>query len=132
MMRWSSLIFIALLGGSFTLLEGTSKLLAELISINPSKSVFVFIGAPAPETTKSSPSTEDEDKNIFTCNLCEDFVNDIYELLRNGTVTDEQIVDYIVGICIRLDIFANPDQVCGGMARIALVWSSVLIKLNGY
>jgi hypothetical protein len=79
-----------------------------------------------------SPSTEDEDKNIFTCNLCEDFVNDIYELLRNGTVTDEQIVDYIVGICIRLDIFANPDQVCGGMARIALVWSSVLIKLNGY
>ncbi|XP_046446656.1 sphingomyelin phosphodiesterase-like [Daphnia pulex] len=98
MMRWSSLIFIALLGGSFTLLEG----------------------APAPETTKLSPSTEDEDKNIFTCNLCEDFVNDIYELLRNGTVTDEQIVDYIVGICIRLDIFANPDQVCGGMARIAL------------
>ncbi len=89
----------------------------------------VLIGAPAPETTKLSPSAEDEDKNVFTCNLCENFVNDIYELLRNGTVTDEQIVDYIVGICTRLDIFANPDQVCGGMARIALVCLSLLIKL---
>ena len=86
-----------------------------------------MIGAPAPETGQLSSSIENEDKNIFTCNLCESFVNDIYDLLRNGTVTDEQIVDYIVNICIRLDIFANPDQVCVGMARIALVSLSLLI-----
>lgn len=51
-------------------------------------------------------------------------MTDIYQLLRNESVTDEQIIDYVVNLCIRLDIFANPDQVCGGTALILLVINS--------
>lgn len=82
----------------------------------------MFSGAPAPETTKflATPSDE-ENKNVLTCSLCENFVNDIYELLRNETITDEQIIQYVVDVCVTLDIFANPEQVCGGTALILLV-----------
>lgn len=42
-------------------------------------------------------------------------------MLENGTVTDDQIINYIINTCARLNIFTNPDQVCGGIATIALV-----------
>ncbi|KZS08591.1 Acid sphingomyelinase phosphodiesterase 3a-like protein [Daphnia magna] len=99
MMRWLSLFVIVLAGSTFTVLEG----------------------APAPEKTKVLPTPPDDtERNVLTCSLCEEFVTDIYQLLRNESVTDEQIIDYVVNLCIRLDIFANPDQVCGGTALILL------------
>ncbi len=69
-----------------------------------------------------SPLPEEE-RNVVTCTLCTTIVNDIGALLENGTVTDEQIIDYIINTCVTLNIFANPDQVCGGMAAIALVYA---------
>ncbi|XP_046645796.1 sphingomyelin phosphodiesterase-like [Daphnia pulicaria] len=101
MMRWLPLLFVALLGSSFPLLVE---------------------GAPAPELAiefGDDVITEDG-KNVVTCTLCATIVEDVVIMLENGTVTDDQIINYIIDTCARLNIFSNPDQVCGGMAAIAL------------
>ena len=86
---------------------------------------FSFLGAPAlaeAELAAEEISNKlDEEKNVVTCTLCTTVVNDVVQMLENGTYTDQQIVDYIINVCVNLNIFANPDQVCGGMAAIALV-----------
>jgi hypothetical protein len=86
--------------------------------------IFLFFpGAPAPELAiefGDDVITEDG-KNVVTCTLCATIVEDVVIMLENGTVTDDQIINYIIDTCARLNIFSNPDQVCGGMAAIALV-----------
>ncbi|KAI9559024.1 hypothetical protein GHT06_015813 [Daphnia sinensis] len=100
MMRWLPVLFVALVG-SFTLLEG----------------------APAPALPEELDDAElytEEGKNVVTCALCATVVEDVMILLQNGTVTDQQIIDYIINTCITLNIFSNPDLVCGGVASTAL------------
>lgn len=88
-----------------------------------------FKGAPAPEPLEvPTESFINDDRNVLTCGLCNTIVEDVVILLENGTTSDQQIIDYIIDTCVRLNIFANPDQVCGGMAAIALV--SIDLILN--
>jgi hypothetical protein len=126
MMRWLPLLFVALLGSSFPLLvEG--KRTENTTTVKQFKFLHIiflfFPGAPAPELAiefGDDVITEDG-KNVVTCTLCATIVEDVVIMLENGTVTDDQIINYIIDTCARLNIFSNPDQVCGGMAAIALV-----------
>ncbi len=43
------------------------------------------------------------------------------QLVENGTVTDEQLIDYATNVCATLNVFNNPDVVCGGIAELILV-----------
>ena len=132
-MRWLPLLFVALLGTPYTILvegkitENTYKI-KKFYYIN---TYLIFSAAPAPELTiefdENQIHTEDG-KNVVTCNLCATIVEDVVIMLENGTVTDDQIINYIINTCARLNIFSNPDQVCGGMAAIALVRN----KLNQF
>ena len=86
-----------------------------------------ILGAPVHEPAEFLSSLDKGSKNVITCSLCSTLVSEIYEYLENNTVTDEQIVDYVVNICTKLNVYSNPDQVCGGMTSIALVrklWQS--------
>ncbi|KAK4010699.1 sphingomyelin phosphodiesterase [Daphnia magna] len=100
MMRCLPFLFVALVG-SFTLLNG----------------------APAPALPEELDDAEfytEDGKNVVTCALCATVVEDVMILLQNGTVTDQQIIDYIIDTCAKLNVFTNPDQVCGGLTAIAL------------
>jgi hypothetical protein len=133
MMRWLPLLFVALLGTTYTILV-ESKITENTYKIKKFYYIYtylIFSAAPAPELTiefdENQIYTEDG-KNVVTCNLCATIVEDVVIMLENGTVTDDQIINYIINTCARLNIFSNPDQVCGGMAAIALVRN----KLNQF
>lgn len=120
-MRWLPILFVALVG-SCTLLDGIGKNLNHVSRwIN---FISSFPGAPAPEVSAEFDDAElytEDGKNVVTCTLCATVVEDVIILLENGTVTDEQIVNYIINTCAALNIFTNPDLVCGGVASTALV-----------
>lgn len=80
-----------------------------------------YPGAPAPGIDGLEELSAGLDKNVVTCSLCRTVVNDVVQLLQNNNATDDDIVNYIINTCARLNVFSHPDEVCGGMARIALV-----------
>lgn len=63
----------------------------------------------------------EDEKGVVTCAFCTQIVNELVQLVENGTVTDEQLIDYAINVCASLNIFSNPDVVCGGIAEIILV-----------